>query len=551
MRLRSTWSQLCVWSLIFVMGVGVLPAFAQDNSDKDKKDKQQQKKKKSESSEKVYQRWMDEDVRWIITDEERKAFKTLKTDEERETFIEQFWARRDPDPDTPENEYKEEYAARIAYANQHFASGIPGWKTDRGRIYIMFGPPDSKETHPAGGQYQRPTHEGGGSTSTYPFEIWFYRHLDNVGDGLEIEFVDPTMSGEYHIARSPDEKDALLTVPGAGLTLAEELGLSDKTNRVAFGGMGGSYVDPLFGQRTQDSEFERLRLYADLQRPPSVTKMPGFGGTADPVLVETEVLPVTMRTDYLRVGDDSVVTSFSLLLDHQDLALANKGGIYQGQVSINARITSVAGKRSGNFTDTINTDRFTDRDVAVGQQMKSIYQKNYILPPGRYKIDLYAQDTNSGKMGIIHQSFVVPQYKQNELGTSSVIVASDISRMNGVAAGQFVIGRYKVHPNMTETFKPGAPIGVFLQVYNAQIDQYTLMPNVDVNYVVTKNGKEIARVPEDGKTGVKDVDGQRLVLARMLGVKLEPGTYQLVVNVTDRVSQKTINTTPSQFIVKQ
>jgi len=533
------------------MGVGVLPAFAQDNSDKDKKDKQQQKKKKSESSEKVYQRWMDEDVRWIITDEERKAFKTLKTDEERETFIEQFWARRDPDPDTPENEYKEEYAARIAYANQHFASGIPGWKTDRGRIYIMFGPPDSKETHPAGGQYQRPTHEGGGSTSTYPFEIWFYRHLDNVGDGLEIEFVDPTMSGEYHIARSPDEKDALLTVPGAGLTLAEELGLSDKTNRVAFGGMGGSYVDPLFGQRTQDSEFERLRLYADLQRPPSVTKMPGFGGTADPVLVETEVLPVTMRTDYLRVGDDSVVTSFSLLLDHQDLALANKGGIYQGQVSINARITSVAGKRSGNFTDTINTDRFTDRDVAVGQQMKSIYQKNYILPPGRYKIDLYAQDTNSGKMGIIHQSFVVPQYKQNELGTSSVIVASDISRMNGVAAGQFVIGRYKVHPNMTETFKPGAPIGVFLQVYNAQIDQYTLMPNVDVNYVVTKNGKEIARVPEDGKTGVKDVDGQRLVLARMLGVKLEPGTYQLVVNVTDRVSQKTINTTPSQFIVKQ
>jgi len=226
--------------LIFVIGVGVLPAFAQDNSNKDKKEKQQPKKKKSESNEKVYQRWMDEDVRWIITDEERKAFKTLKTDEERETFIEQFWARRDPDPDTPENEYREEYAARIAYANAHFASGIPGWKTDRGRIYIMFGPPDSKETHPAGGQYQRPTNEGGGSTSTFPFEIWFYRHLDNVGDGLEIEFVDPTMSGEYHIARSPDEKDALLTVPGAGLTLSEELGLSSKTDRVAFGGMGSS-----------------------------------------------------------------------------------------------------------------------------------------------------------------------------------------------------------------------------------------------------------------------------------------------------------------------
>jgi len=276
--------------------------------------------------------------------------------------------------------------------------GYP-WLENGPRPYLYYvWTSDSKETHPAGGQYQRPTNEGGGSTSTFPLNL-VYRHLDNVGDGLEIEFVDPTMSGEYHIARSPDEKDALLTVPGAGLTLSEELGLSSKTDRVAFGGMGSTYVDPLFGQRSQDSEFERLRLYTDLQRPPSVTKMPGFDGTVDPVLVETEVLPVTMRTDYLRVGDDSVVTSFSLLLDHQDLALANKGGIYQGQVSINARITSVAGKRSGNFTDTINTDRFTDRDVAVGQQMKSIYQKNYILPPGRYKIDLFAQDTNTRKGG--------------------------------------------------------------------------------------------------------------------------------------------------------
>src|SRR5258707_11254198 len=134
---------------------------------------------------KVYKDWLDKDVAYIITDEERKAFKKLETDDERERFIEEFWRRRDPDPDTDENEYREEYYERIAYANEHYASGIPGWKTDRGRIWIMYGKPDETETHPSGGNYQREPQEGGGSTSTYPFERWFYRYLPGVGSGIE------------------------------------------------------------------------------------------------------------------------------------------------------------------------------------------------------------------------------------------------------------------------------------------------------------------------------------------------------------------------------
>jgi GWxTD domain-containing protein len=82
-----------------------------------------------------WKKWLNEDVVYIITDEEKAAFKRLKTDEERQSFVEAFWARRDPTPDTEENEYKEEHYRRIAYANDHFASGIPGWKTDPGMIY--------------------------------------------------------------------------------------------------------------------------------------------------------------------------------------------------------------------------------------------------------------------------------------------------------------------------------------------------------------------------------------------------------------------------------
>src|SRR5262245_56120286 len=247
----SLFKRMAGFGLVLIMGAGAIPGvLAQDKEQK--KDRNEQKRKEELKS--VYKRWLDEDVSYIITDEERKAFKALKTDEERDQFIEQFWLRRDPDPDTPENEYKEQYYERIQYANEHYASGIPGWKTDRGRIYVTFGKPDQVESHPAGGAYERPSYEGGGSTSTYPFEIWWYRYIEGIGSDIEIEFVDPTGSGEYRIARSPQEKDALLYVPNAGLTLAESLGLSSKADRVAGsgpfgGGVGGNQI---FGTRAKD-----------------------------------------------------------------------------------------------------------------------------------------------------------------------------------------------------------------------------------------------------------------------------------------------------------
>ncbi len=195
------------------------------------KQRKKQEEKLRKELETPYKKWLNEDVAYIITDEEKKAFKRLNNDDEREQFIENFWLRRDPTPDTEENEYKEEHYRRIAYANEHFASGIPGWKTDRGRIYIVYGPPDEIESHASGGTYERPIEEGGGETSTYPFEKWRYRYIEGIGNNVELEFVDTTMTGEYHFTTDPSQKDALAMVPGAGLTLAEQMGLSDKSQR--------------------------------------------------------------------------------------------------------------------------------------------------------------------------------------------------------------------------------------------------------------------------------------------------------------------------------
>ena len=139
-----------------------------------------------------YDRWLNQDVAYIITEQERTAFKALTTDEERNKFIEQFWLLRDPTPGTPENEFKEEHYRRIAYANERFAyMDIPGWKTDRGRIYIMYGPPDEIESHPSG-QDGRP-----------PFEEWLYRYIEGIGNDVILEFIDPLSSGEYRLTLDP------------------------------------------------------------------------------------------------------------------------------------------------------------------------------------------------------------------------------------------------------------------------------------------------------------------------------------------------------------
>src|SRR3954465_13424693 len=171
----------------------------------------------------AFKTWLEQDVTYIISDDERKAFKNLSNDEERESFIENFWLRRNPNPDSPENEFKEEHYRRIAYSNEHYAAGKPGWKTDRGHMYIAYGKPDSIDSHPAGGTYERPMDEGGGETTTFPFETWHYRYIEGIGDNIDIEFVATCQCGDYHMTLDRSEKDALLHVPGAGLTMFEQM----------------------------------------------------------------------------------------------------------------------------------------------------------------------------------------------------------------------------------------------------------------------------------------------------------------------------------------
>ncbi|HEX5874931.1 MAG TPA: GWxTD domain-containing protein [Pyrinomonadaceae bacterium] len=501
-----------------------------------------QPRKVKQELKKAYVEWIrDHDL--ILTKAERDAWEKLATDDEREKFIEEFWRLRDPDPDTEENEFKEQFHERVAYANEHFSSGKAGRLTDRGKIYIKFGKPDSIESHPTGGRYERPSYEGGGSTSTYPFEKWFYRHIPNVRSGIELEFVDPTGSGEYRLAKNPDEKDALIHIPGAGPTFAELTGLESRADRIAhLGGFGRvNYT------RAQDSPFEVMDLFVGLDRDQPF-RGNALGSSTDTPVADDNPLNFQTQFNYFRQSDNRVLAVLTIQADNDELSFANSGGIETARLNIFGKVTSVANRRVGKFEDTVTTTA-TSEELSTTRTRKSAYAKAFILDPGRYRVDVAVRDIGSGAAGFQQVGFVVPEFPVDRLSASSIVLAAKLESMEGGAAiGPFVIGTTKVIPNLTGTYRRNQPVGIYLQIYNAAIDQTTLRPAADAEYVLMKNGKELSRQVEDWRQ-IHETAG-RLTLARLIDSRtLEPGEYQIQIRIRDHVSGQTISPSATFKIV--
>ena len=492
----------------------------------------------------AYKDWI-ENVRIILTQSELDAWPKLATDDEREQFIKIVSDTRDPDPDTEENEFKDEFYERTAYANEHFSSGKPGRLTDRGRIYIKWGKPDSIESHPAGGSYDRPYNEGGGSTSTYPFEKWFYRNLPNVASGVELEFVDPTGSGEYRLARNPYEKDALAFVPGAGNTLAEDLGLAERAERLA--GINGSGQQNYL--RAQDSPFEVMALRASMEKEQPVEGRMFGGSLTGTPKVDDNPLNFAAQVHFFRQTENSVLAAFTIQTDNSELQFSDSGGLQIARLNIVGNITTIAERRVGKFEDSVITSA-TPKELSSARMGKSAYAKAVILNPGIYRLDVMVRDVESGATGVQRIGFQVPSFPKDKLASSSILLASKLEDLSGrVGGGQFVIGTKKVIPNLSKTYRPGDPVGIYLQVYNAAIDQTLLRPAVDVDYVLLKDGKEISKQSEDWRE-VNDA-GQRLTLTRLIDTRnLSVGEYQVQVRIRDRVTGQSISPNATFSVVK-
>ena len=509
-------------------------------SEKEKKRREAKLRKELETP---YKKWLQEDVTYIITDEERQAFKRLQTDEERDQFIEQFWLRRDPTPDTMENEYKEEHYRRIAYANEHFASGIPGWKSDRGRIYITYGPPDEREEHPSGGSYERPIEEGGGTTSTYPFEQWRYRYIEGVGTNTIIEFVDPTMTGEFRMTMDPSEKDALLYVPGAGLTMYEQMGMSSKNDR--FNRTDGTHLG--VGQMPLPQamgEFERLEQYSKLQKPPQI-KFKDLEAAVNS-RITYNVLPIKVRADFMRMTETTVLSTVTIQLDNKDLQFQDKGGVSKATVNIYARITSMA-RRVVNVWEEPAVIEAPTEMLGVYSKKASIYSHSVFLAPGTYRLNVVAKDVTGGTMNNYEVALHVPRFEEEKLASSTIILADQIEKVptRSIGTGQFVIGDSKVRPRVGETFRRDEKMGIYLQLYNFGADEKTQKPSGDIQYEVVRNGSNATIY--DFKEEIKDVPGysaQQVTVEKLLPLaKLDPGQYTLKMKVTDRIRNQVLTPT--------
>jgi len=512
----------------------------------DKQKKQQGKQLKIELG-KVYKKWLNEDVVWIITDQERAAFKQLSNDEERDNFIEAFWQRRDPTPDTEENEYKEEHYRRIAYANEHFAAGIPGWKTDRGRIYIMYGPADEVDSHPSGGTYERPMDEGGGETSTFPFEDWRYRYLEGIGQEIIIEFVDSCMCNDYHMTMDRSEKDALKMTPNAGLTLYESMGMANKSSRFN-GGLEQLGQGPDSSSQTA-KQFDRLEQFAKLQAPPAV-KYKDLEELVTTKVI-TNLMPFDVRTDFVKVTGDTVLVPIAIQLKYRDITFANKDGVQRGTVNIFMRVTNLTGRIIQTQEEPVQVDVPAELLPRTAEN-SAVYWKALPLRPGRYKVDIAVKDVNGDRKGVWSRGIVVPEYSDDKLSTSSLIVADVMEPVptKDVSTGQFVIGLNKVRPRVAPAdgkpalFKRSRDqkVNFWVQVYNLGVDDKTHKPSATFEYDIVNIATNKAVVQKTESTDTMGNIGEQVTLQKSIAAaNLQPGVYRIDIKVNDNISKQTID----------
>jgi hypothetical protein len=498
---------------------------------------------------KTYRKWLDEDVRWIITDQEKSAFMQLSNDEERDQFIEAFWQRRDPSPDTEENEFKEEHYRRIAYANEHYAAGIPGWKTDRGRTYIVFGPADEIDSHPSGGSYERPMEEGGGETSTFPFETWRYRYLEGIGQEVMIEFVDNCMCGDYHMTLDRSEKDALKYTPNAGLTLYEQLGMSNKSSRFTNGGIEQLGQSP-FNKDLQTKEFDRLEQYAKLQAAPAVK----FKDLEEVVShkINVNLMPFDVRADYVKVTSDTALVPVTIQIKNRDVTFQNKDGVERGTVNIFGRVTTLAGKIVQTFEDTVQVDVPVELLPKTAEN-SSVYWKALPLriSQNRYRLDVVVKDVNGDRTGSWSHAIVIPDFSDDKLSNSTLIIADQMEPVatKNVGTGNFVIGTTKVRPRVAPSdgkpilFKRNQKLNFWMQVYNLSVDEKTHKPSATIEYNVTDaNNKAVIHTVESTDT-MGNVGDQVTLQKTLSAANLQPGMYKIEIKVNDKLSKQTVGPT--------
>jgi hypothetical protein len=347
----------------------------------------------------------------------------------------------------------------------------------------------------------------------------------------------------------PSEKDALLMVPNAGLTLIEQMGLASKADRFSRtdGTRLGTGDSPLPARMNQ---FERLEQFAKLQKAPAI-KFKDLEAAVSST-IKFNLLPIRVRADFMKVTDSSILTNITLQMEKKDLQFQDKEGVSKAIVNIYARVTSMSRRPVSVFEDVVSVESPTEL-LQQASQGASIFQKSIPLAPGMYRLNVVVKDVVGGNMNNYEMALNVPRFDEEKLGSSSVVLADVIEKVptRSIGTGQFVIGTSKVRPRVTETFNRNEKMGIYFQLYNFAPDEKTQKPNGVIEYEVIKNGSN-QKIFEFSEEVVK-LDGasaQQVTVEKLLPLQsLEPGSYTLKLKVVDRNRNEVLTPPPATFTI--
>lgn len=487
-----------------------------------------------------YYSWLNGEVVYLITPSERAAFKHLTTDDEREQFIEQFWERRNPEPGSPENKFKQEYYRRIVFANERFSSSVPGWKTDRGRVYIQYGPPDEIEWHADGGALPLP--DGTYRTVTFPFGRWRYNHIWGIGKNIEVDWVDPTNTGEVHMTIDPGKPEPFsqhefytgLVKPGDLQPEPEYLRLPR-----TYGVTSGQ------AWREIPAETVSVDPYTGASNP-TQPRFPELRAVLDSHLMPPNRVNLLVRTYFVPATDETTLTLVAIQLANGDLKFEEKGGDMHAQVEIYIRIETLTGRTVNEFERRLAVD-VSQPNFEQHPEAKSFFQENIPLRPGRYRLQVVLKDEGCGHTGFLASGIIVPRSDDSRLGTSSLILAPSMEPRSSTEWNTFTIGENQLLTNPGQMFSRNQQLGAYLQIYNLGLDPATQKPSLNVQYQILKDGKPIveeADAPQFAHASVEFTLNKRFPLQ-----SLQPGRYTLQIKVTDNLRRETITLTTS-FVVR-
>ena len=466
--------------------------------------------------------WIEEIAQYIATKQEKEIYKSLTTSEERVRFIDTFWAKRDPTPETPENEYKLEHYRRLAYANTFFSAGRPGWRTDRGRIYILLGPPSQVDSDPMG----RLAHQ-------FPTEVWTYSQPPHplLPPNLEIAFVDRRSIGDYEItfnlladSDSTRRTEALMNEDFLD-TLAKA-----EVRAMNFGRPGTvrSLADGLA------PELERLNELAAIAQVPEQAIRPLRETVTTDFSFDAASLDVTPRVEFFRASDGQMAIPVNVDLAYSNFAYVEKGDFYESRFEILGRIVD----GNGNSVDEyVREELFAlpKDQITVLQHQSVLYQLVLYAPPGEYRLQLAVRDKNQ-KIRMTESELSVPAMG-DALDLSTVLLAEQILELdNPTIPGKkdpFTFGKYKVLPSQDGSFAPGKSLQVYFEVYNLGLDEEG-KTRVKLEYTFRREGRLFRNVAPTYP--FPDSRPNRSIMSAIPLKDFTPASYSVTVTLTDEVT---------------